>query len=133
MNLAEIKTRWLASKAGTVSAEDVCEVFRTAEGSWCKCPCGGDDHTALHRGVVLTCFVTDQQWFVVSDGSEFINAHRIAGILRTEEQTYLDLLARADRLVPQVVRQRGASEATLAFLHDTHGIPPDVARPLMGA
>lgn len=134
MDFSKIKDRWFASKEGTLDVRDLRQVRRDADGVWYECPCGGTDHVGLRRPMdyggsvsispVLTCFVTRRQWLVTTDS---------AGIIRDEEQSFLDLLVSAEKTVAKAVRRRGASGETVAFLKDTHGVPEDVSRSLMGA
>ena len=126
-------SRWFAAKAGVV-ALDSLEFVRTVRddhGEWnhYACPCGGDSHYASlpsiveglskHLGDVLTCYETGRQWLVS-------RASAVTVIL-DEERRYIDLLARSAGIVNKVVKRRGWSEATIAFLKDTHGIDREVA------
>lgn len=98
---------------------------------WYECPCGCGNlayrpriiewQTFVGMADILTCFRTDgsvRQWFIVTD---------VAGIIRGEEQRYLDLLNRADPICTKAFRKRGVSEETYAFLKDTHGIDREIA------
>lgn len=131
----EIFRAWKENLAGVLDAAELVEVRRDAEGIYYECPCGGtghcawrpalrEGHTTVGLSDMLTCFETRRQWFVRTDAAD---------ILRGEEQSYLDLLHNAEKVVRRVlprVRHLGRDEL-LKFLHETHGIPEDVAGPLL--
>ena len=140
---AWIKTAWLAAKAGILEERQLVfvKLQRTHgvddpphgnEIRFYKCPCGGRDHYASRSTVevdrghwpseILNCYETGKQWLVRHPD--------VPGIIRGEEEKYLKLLERAPAIVAKVVAQRGWSDATLAFLKDTHGIDEDLAREL---
>jgi alanyl-tRNA synthetase len=55
----------------------------------------------------------------------------VTGVLRDEEQRFARLLTRSRRVVAQLGPGRRLTEADLAYLHDTHGLPPDLVTELM--
>lgn len=46
----------------------------------------------------------------------------IEGAIRYEETRYMELLERAERIVPRIISKRGMSQDTIKYLYDTHGI-----------
>ena len=49
----------------------------------------------------------------------------VANVILGEEQKAFALLAKAERIVPQIVKKAGMSGETLAVLHHTHGYDPE--------
>jgi hypothetical protein len=104
------------------------------------CPCGGDGCCAwlpdeiFHDdegqplsespGSVLTCFDTGRQWLVPRID--------VAATVKAEEETYLALLSRADKVIARTLTRRPRDETTVRFLQETHGIPEEISRDLMG-
>ena len=101
MKKAEVAEKLRESFTGTLVVASLKEPYR-----YYTCPCGGTDHLAsrcldsadpplLPDGYapVLHCHETGQQWYLV-DGSVVT-----AGIIRNEEQRYLDLLKRAPSII----------------------------------
>lgn len=141
MTAGELLPIWLAAKAGILRErvrndliDDDGRCFAVCledkYGMWYECPCGQVDHLALRPveragqtvvglSVILTCFVNEQQWA--------IRVRSAAEVIYDEEGVYFALLGKAPKLVAEVVKQRGWSEATITFLHETHGIPREVA------
>lgn len=97
------------------------------------CPCGGDGHDAM-RGfeegglsrwpsAVINCFVTGRQWLV--------RPVDVAAVIKDEEGQYLRLLERAPAIVNKAVKRLGLTEATFAFLKDTHGLDRDIVEEVL--
>ena len=140
MDKTEIVERWKRNKA-VMDIRDLSEgvydpcVVKTRRGDklaavWYDCPCG--PHKAFRSATypkwtlsdLLTCPVTGKQWILTTDA---------AAVIADEERRYLDLLARAVKIMPKIVRERGLTPETFRFLHETHGIPEDVARDVLNA
>ena len=137
--IASISKRWFEAKAGLIDSAEVepakdltieqRELAIRFDAQWCRCPCGGKDHLAYRRyyaeglsktlSPVVTCFRTNRQWLA--------RPPDVAGIIESEERTCLALLARAPEIVKKVVKKRGWSKETAAFLRDTHGIDEEMA------
>ena len=137
MNRDEIAAKVRERMAGTLEESDLVYVRTSRVGDcewrWYVCPCGSDEHYAgrpmvseglsQSPGRWLTCFKTELQWFVRRTDVE--------GVIREEEEAYLRLLDAAPAIVAKVVKKRGCSEETIAFLEDTHGIDRDISEEIM--
>jgi len=55
----------------------------------------------------------------------------IREVLRGEERRFADLLTRGRKLLDQLGPGRPLTEADLRYLHQTHGIPPELVTELM--
>ena len=55
----------------------------------------------------------------------------IRDVLRGEERMFADLLTRGRKLVAQLGPGRPLTEADLRYLHQTHGLPPELVIELM--
>lgn len=49
-----------------------------------------------------------------------------AEVISSEEEKFFSLLNRASLEVPKIIKKRGMSGETLAFLHQTHGYDPEI-------
>ena len=56
----------------------------------------------------------------------------ITGVLHGEEQRFGKLLTRGRKVLAQLPPGRPLTEADLAYLHETHGLPPDLVTELQG-
>ena len=56
----------------------------------------------------------------------------LLGIIKAQEEKYLKLLSNAENVVKKVLRKKPINEETVKFLYETHGIPTDISRDLMG-
>lgn len=135
MTYEEIRAAFFRSKAGFLEEKDLryCETRERHPGSWlCYiCPCGSVEHYAVRSIIsdpdayssypspVLNCFETGQQWLV--------RPVNVQEVIREEEERYIQLLERAPAQLKKVVARRGWSEATIAYLKDTHGIERELA------
>jgi hypothetical protein len=52
----------------------------------------------------------------------------VAGVIEREERLFASTQAKADKIVPRVVRERGMSPETLRFLYETHGLDEETVR-----
>jgi alanyl-tRNA synthetase len=55
----------------------------------------------------------------------------IREVLRGEERRFADLLTRGRKLLAQFGSGRPLTEADLRYLHQTHGLPPELVTELM--
>ena len=55
----------------------------------------------------------------------------ITGVLHGEEQRFGKLLTRGRKVLAQLPPGRPLTEADLAYLHETHGLPPDLVTELL--
>lgn len=132
-----LSKQWMDAKSGVIPRGDLVFVREDRNGpikngQWFSCPCGGN-HLAFvpfiaqgmsqSLGNVLTCFPTNQQW-LIRDAD-------VAGIIFSEEQSYIKLLEESPKVLAKVVAKRGWSEETKRFLAETHGIDPEVSQEIM--
>ncbi len=54
----------------------------------------------------------------------------VTGVLRDEERRFADLLSRGRKVLAQREPGRPLTEADLAYLHETHGLPPELVTEL---
>jgi alanyl-tRNA synthetase len=54
----------------------------------------------------------------------------VTGVLRDEERRFADLLSRGRKVLAQRDPGRPLTEADLAYLHETHGLPPELVTEL---
>ena len=133
------KNEWWAHFVGVLLHTDVPPIkqrhltadqlqwAREHNGFWFKCPCVEDDHYAWRSyedeglsksfSPVLTCSKTNRQWLV--------HAPDVVSTICSEEQIYLARLRLYPDIIQKIIAQRGISEETKKFLHDTHGITPE--------
>ena len=126
--------QWFSSKSGVVPACNLVFVRQeltggSKNGVWYECLCGGNDHCGFvpyvqegvsqYLGEFFTCFITDQQWI--------IQYPDVRGTIFNEEKNYLELLGNCKKIVDKVVSKIGWSDETVKYLHETHGVPVDVA------
>jgi alanyl-tRNA synthetase len=57
--------------------------------------------------------------------------HQLREILDTEERRFRGLLTRGRRVVERELHQGPLTEERLRYLHDTHGLPPEIVRNLV--
>jgi len=58
-------------------------------------------------------------------------AARSARVLRAEERRFAGLLTRGRRVLAQFGPGRPPTEADLRYLHETHGLPPELVAELL--
>ena len=56
----------------------------------------------------------------------------VGEVLRAEERRFAGLLTRGRKVLAQLGPGRRLTEADLAYLHETHGLPPDLVAELLG-
>jgi alanyl-tRNA synthetase len=71
-------------------------------------------------------FEHTQAQFGQDTGSELV-----VGVLREEEQRFARLLTRGRRVLAQLGTGRTLTEADLAYLHETHGLPRELVTELV--
>lgn len=133
MNHSTLCQKWLAAKEGILKDQNLVYVSSDDSGVWYRCPCGGE-HAARRfwhaegysksLSPILTCFITQTQWLVTTETP--------ADVIKTEEEKYFALLAKAHPLVSKVIGKMGTGEDAITFLHDTHGIPRDITQMVIG-
>lgn len=55
----------------------------------------------------------------------------VRGVLRGEERRFIDLLTRGRKVLAQLGPGRPLTEADLRYLHQTHGLPPELVTELL--
>ena len=55
----------------------------------------------------------------------------VGEVLRAEERRFAGLLARGRKVLSRFGSGRPLTEADLAYLHETHGLPPDLVTELL--
>ncbi len=58
-------------------------------------------------------------------------SRHVTGVLRAEEQRFAGLLTRGRKVLAQFGSGRPLTEADLSYLHQTHGLPPDLVTELL--
>jgi alanyl-tRNA synthetase len=56
---------------------------------------------------------------------------RVSEMLRAEERRFAGLLARGRKVLAQLTPEQPLTEADLQYLHQTHGLPPDLVTELL--
>ena len=154
MKKSELAEKLRESFTGTLAVPSLKEPYR-----YYTCPCGGTDHLASRRlesaappllpllpdgyAPVLHCHETGQQWYLV-DGATVT-----AGIIRNEEQRYLDLLESAPGIVHRystkhkvglcdfdcvISHGKGDAEKRMThweYLHSTYGLDRETVEDVM--
>lgn len=64
-------------------------------------------------------------------GDAGVSSGLVAAVLRGEEQRFAGLLTRGRKVLAQLGSGRPLTEADLAYLHETHGLPPDLVAELL--
>jgi len=120
-----------------IEADDLTDAQRSfalkQDGRWFRCPCGSTEHLAYRQYIregmskslspVIVCFSTNQQWFVRSP--------EVASTILGEEMSYIHLLNKSPSIVRKVIRKKGWSKETKAFLMDTYGIDPEISQAIV--
>jgi alanyl-tRNA synthetase len=57
--------------------------------------------------------------------------HRVRGVLRGEERRFASLLTRGRKVLAQLRPGRPLTEGDLRYLHQTHGLPPELVTELL--
>ena len=69
---------------------------------------------------------------IIGDGVRPSNTGRAVGqVLADEAQRFAGLLARGRKVLAQFGPGRPPTRADLAYLHQTHGLPPELAAELL--
>ncbi|HEX6520064.1 MAG TPA: alanine--tRNA ligase-related protein [Streptosporangiaceae bacterium] len=55
----------------------------------------------------------------------------VAGVLRTEERRFAELLTRGRKVLAQFIPGQPLSETEFRYLHETHGLPPELVTELL--
>ena len=60
-----------------------------------------------------------------------IDSGLVASVLRSEEQRFASLLTRGRKVLAQLSPGRPLTDADLSYLHQTHGLPPELVTELL--
>lgn len=91
------------------------EIFNSTECRDAKCSkCGRTREQVRYDDLPAKCSVENEEM-----------GEKIKTILRKESEGFIKLLSRAEKEAPKYIQKLGLSGKTLAYLHTTHGFPPE--------
>lgn len=128
-----IKRWWESKEPEQLFLSDLTLVDSKYEHNYYICPCDKkegcasipwDSSNINGLGNILSCYCdlkNPKQWLV-----HHFNTEEIKNSIYVEEIKYLNLLKKADVIVPKIIKKMGLNDNTLDFLKETHGIDKEI-------